>query len=280
MRTVYQHGYHAGNVADMLKHSVLVLLLRHMCKKSSPFAYAETHAGAGVYDLTGGQSLREHTAGFGRLRCASLLPDAAASLISIADRLDSDQYPGSPHIAATLCRSIDSLLLAEREEEQFALLCRAMSGDERVHAVQRDGYEALRDRSLTTPKRRGLVLMDPPYQFGSDTERLASLVQHLSVHWSAARVAIWYPLTRDAAKVSRLRTSVAGAAGQGGEVLAAELSVPRADGRGMLGSGMLLVKPPYGIEEELRELLPALGEALHDPDAPAPYESRVEWVTP
>lgn len=288
MKLPYQHGFHAGNPADCLKHSTLILLLGHMLKKSKPFVYAETHAGAGVYHLTKDQPRHEYEAGIGRLLDnfssssddidKHLLPAATTELLAIARSLGADAYPGSPHIAASLCRPGDSLVLCERAEDQHMLLCDSIGEDPRASVLRADGYAALRDRSVCDPGKRALVMMDPPYQLGSDTERVASLVGHMGRHWRAARIAIWYPVTRDADKVIRLHDAVADAVAADSEVLAAELSVPREDGRGMLGSGMLLVKPPFGIEDELRELTASLGAYLAAGQE-IPAESRVLWVS-
>ena len=270
-RLPYKHGFHAGNTADVLKHSMLCLLLQHMLMKDKPFTYVDTHAGAGMYRLDGDESstLREHDIGIGLLRRAALegqaMPDAIGALLRIAQ--DERCYPGSPSIAASLCRPCDSLFLCERAADQHALLLQAMGDDARVTALQADGYTATRDRRQCehVGRSRALILVDPPYQFGSDTEQIARLVAQLSTHWRSARLAIWYPITRDAAKVTRLHSAVKEAAN--GECLVAELrTTSQVDDGQMLGSGVLLVQPPYGIRAQLEdELLPALCRLLHVP---------------
>lgn len=247
--------------------------------------YCDTHAGAGVYDLRSdeGSTLREHDTGIGQLRRAVSLQDgpqpaAIAALLALADE-NTQSYPGSPCIAQALCRESDELLLCERAEDQFDRLMQALGRDDRVTALCTDGYKALRDRRQypQAGKRRALVLIDPPYQFGSDTEQIVRLVGHLATHWRSARVAIWHPITRDPKKVERLYAQVRAAApafeclaiemrtaGRGtSDVDSMEQGGVEAVGSGMLGSGMLLVQPPFGIDTQLKEeVLPTLGAAL------------------
>lgn len=280
-RLPYKHGFHAGNAADVLKHTVLILLLQHMQLKEKPYIFCDTHAGAGMYDLLAEESahLQEHDRGINLLRRSvtnNEQPDAVNVLLSICD--DYDGYPGSPLIANALSRPGDSMFVCERAEDQHARLVESLArrgglkNDPRITALCADGYKALTDRRSCPQagKTRALVLVDPPYQYGSDTEQIVRLVQHLSTHWRSARVAIWYPVTRDTAKVERLHSAVRDASPF--ECFAVELlydasgeddDATTAKRGSMLGSGMLLVQPPFGIETILEEeLLPALGDAL------------------
>ena len=184
-RLLYKHGFHAGNAADVLKHCVLICLLQQMTAKNKPFSYVDTHAGAGSYNLLGDEAttLGEHKAGLGILRSAveqgQELPASAAELLQISNGLDG-AYPGSPCIAARLCRPMDSLLLVERAVDQHASLVDAVGADERVTAHLADGYAVVRNRKLCPAGgKRALVLIDPPYQFGSDNDQIVS---HTPVH--------------------------------------------------------------------------------------------------
>jgi len=301
-RLLYKHGFHAGNAADVLKHCVLICLLQQMTAKNKPFSYVDTHAGAGSYNLLGDEAttLGEHKAGLGILRSAveqgQELPASAAELLQISNGLDG-AYPGSPCIAARLCRPMDSLLLVERAVDQHASLVDAVGADERVTAHLADGYAVVRNRKLCPAGgKRALVLIDPPYQFGSDNDQIATVVEYCTKHWRAARLAIWFPLTRDASKVDRLYKAVCKAAGDS-DVLTVELqtrgnaetsvsgSGRAADGGGgdvdvggMLGSGMLLVQPPFGIDAQLNELLPALDSLLTEGASVSPTLPRVSWL--
>ena len=285
-RLPYQHGYHAGNAADVLKHSILVCLLQYMLQKEKPIVYVDTHAGAGTYELLGQEAstLSEHERGIGLLRQAAAsasinnepLPQTLRMLLSIQDQAI---YLGSPVIAQGLLRpGRDSLFLCERAPDQHVRLVSSLASEPHATALCVDGYKALRDRQSCPclGKTRALVLVDPPYQMGSDTEQIARLIKHLATHWRSARCAIWYPITRDAAKTIKLHDAVRQASTPF-DCLAVELHTATEDGErggregsdsgreagGMLGSGMLLVQPPYGLQAELEEtLLPSLKKVL------------------
>ena len=230
-RLPYQHEFHAGNFADVMKHTVLLLLLQRMGDKESPFTYVETHAGAGSYDLIAGKAARLNEQADGielLLNLAdrdglSSLPAPAQTLVEMSR---GREYPGSPRIAAEQLRPQDSLLLCELAPEPHAQLCRcspidALIADGRARVLCADGYKAVRLRdgeaaagphktpwkTQKTPQKRprALVLIDPPYQMGGDTERIVQLVGHLARHWRSARVAIWLPIRDD----GRRATSVA-----------------------------------------------------------------------
>jgi 23S rRNA (adenine2030-N6)-methyltransferase len=286
-RLVYQHGFHAGCFQDVLKHTVLILLLGRMKDKASPFTYVETHAGAGIYDLD--QALPHETeAGIFQLQRAAAasspedgLPAEARALLELVQQHEHggahQYYPGSPLVAASQCRPQDALALCELADDQHARLCAALE-QWTPHATAEamameahlvDGYKALTKKhgGVATPDRRGLVFIDPPYSYGSDTQRATALARHLRVHWRSARLCVWYPATRAHSKVCDAFRE-AGV----GECLAVELFAGGAVGK---GSGMLIVHPPYGVEDELRRLLDGLTRALAREGEPPP-EARVE----
>lgn len=284
-RLPYEHGFHAGNFADAMKHTVLLLLLQRMCDKDSPFVYVDTHAGAGRYDLGGeeGARLAESTDGIGLLRSAAdrmgsaALPMPARRLIEL-DARAGEYYPGSPLLAAESLRPQDSMLLCELAPSQYSRLLScpplpSLIADGRAKVLCRDGYKVLssKDKNVLTTQKRALVLVDPPYQMGSDTERTAALILHLATHWKSARVAVWFPL-RDPGKTQRLYDQLARLDLGGKAILAAELTRGEDGGDGRLpGTGMVLVDPHYGIDAELETLLGALGDCLH-------AEARVKWL--
>ena len=280
-RLPYQHGYHAGNFADVAKHSVLLLLLQHMQRKASPYVYVDTHAGAGAYNLAGAVSsqLMEHQRGIQMLAgSSSMLPPSAAQLVSLLPD-SGDTYLGSPMIAQTLCRSQDSLILCENAPDQYRLLEESIGDDSRATLLLDDGYKALARKDVRQPQHRALVFIDPPYQFGSDTERIAALVGELRCHWRSARVAIWLPLReRERARAERLYASVVDAVSttSPADILAAELCCSEAAG---VGSGILMVNPPYGIDSELEELLPALGGLMSAEGEMGAEGASVRWLS-
>jgi len=274
-RLLYEHGYHAGNYADVVKHTALVQLLSHMTKKKSPFVYAETHSGAGGYALssTESQQLAEHEQGISMFRNQNTgqLHSSVDTLLKIMEQVSSDKdvvegdsiYPGSPMIASALCRDQDSLLFCEKEAEQFELLQNRLNADnDQITLLQENGYIALKRFENLHSSKRALIFIDPPYQMGSDSEQIASLVGFLQRHWRSARVVIWHPVSKSNRKrADRLYQLVAKAVDKSSsaELLATELYDDTID---HVGTGMLLVNPPFGIDQELKSLYSLLGNGL------------------
>lgn len=282
LRLVYQHGFHAGCFQDVMKHSVLVLLLARMCEKPSPFTYVETHAGAGRYDLEAALP-QEISGGIKLLQSdyCTTVPPEASTLLGLLDHFAEGSmryYPGSPLVAVSQCRPQDTVVLCEFAADQHELLTSVMTEVAQIHRNLptikihlADGYKALQQkRGVATPERRGLVFVDPPYSYGSDTQRAVALAVHLRVNWRSARFCLWYPATRAHSKVvDSFRGASLGAC------LAAELFRGGEDGK---GTGMLLVQPPFGIEAELRELLNGLARSLRR-EGEESLEVRVRWVS-
>ncbi|CAJ1966123.1 unnamed protein product [Cylindrotheca closterium] len=300
-RLLYEHGYHAGNYADVVKHTALIGLLKHMSKKKSPFCYVETHSGAGGYALASkeSQQMAEHEQGIStflndQTTDSDLLHPSMETLLRIMEQASSSNvdlmeggtfYPGSPMIASALCREQDSLLLCEKETEQFQLLQSRMLMDgednhnnDRVILLQENGYKALKRFENLQSNKRALIFIDPPYQMGSDSEQIASLVGFLGKHWRSARVAIWHPVSRtnreradrlyELVQKAVLGDSSSSSSSSSTELLATELYTDH-DGNdedetnpSVVGTGMLLVNPPFGIDEELKALYSSLGDAL------------------
>lgn len=274
-RLEYQHGYHAGNYADVVKHSILIMLLEHMKKKKTPFMYVDTHAGAGSYPLESKEALQlgEFEQGIGRLlEIDDELPPSLSKLVGITKKSESLIYPGSPMIAKETCREQDSFLLFEKARDQFDLLLDKVDFVEgsRTQVLNDDGYQGLSDYAYATSNLpRSLVFIDPPYQYGSDNDQAAQLVKDLSRHWRSARVALWYPASKELTeKTSRLLSLMKDAASDA-DVLALEMYPDDA-----IGTGMVLVNPPYGIEEDLREALPQIAKLLRE-EKPS---MRMKWL--
>ena len=275
----YRHGFHAGNFADVVKHSLLAMLLEALSRKPAPWAYLDTHAGAGAYDLHSPAARRtgEAAGGIGRLWTArGGLPAAAGRLCRIVAELNPGApadalprvYPGSPRVAAALTRPGDQLLLAELHPEEAYLLRGEMQGlAAAVH--ERDGYEML--KALTPPKeRRGLVLMDPPYEKADEFETAAAALITAHGRWPTGMYALWYPIKDDSARrrflrrleQSRLR-----------KILLTELYLPvQVDS--LYGTGMLIVNPPWQLDTEARSCLAALVPVLGG------ERSEVRWLVP
>src|SRR5258708_8792988 len=177
----YSHAFHAGNFADVVKHAGLARIMAHLKEKPAAFRVIDTHAGAGLYDVGGGGGRRtgEWRGGIGRLLAAQLAPDVRALLAPYLDAVEAlnpggamKVYPGSPALAQTLLRDQDRLVVCEREPNAARALAAFVHGDARAKAVAIDGYTAL--NAYVPPKeRRGLGLIDPPYEPPDQFHRLA-----------------------------------------------------------------------------------------------------------
>jgi 23S rRNA (adenine2030-N6)-methyltransferase len=276
----YRHAFHAGNFADVVKHAVLARIITHLKEKPAAFRVIDTHAGAGLYDLCGPEASRtgEWREGIGRLLAAQLSPGVRALLAPYLDAVaalnpggDMKLYPGSPALAQSLLRDQDRLVACEWEPNAARALATFVHGDARAKAVEIDGYTAL--NAYVPPKeRRGLVLIDPPYEQPDEFERLAQALAAAYRKWPTGIYALWYPIKnlRETAAFAR-RIAASGIA----RVLRAELTLARADSQRLGGSGLIMVNPPWRLEEELSVLMPALAQALGVAPAGA---ARLDWL--
>lgn len=278
----YRHGFHAGNFADVVKHSLLIQLLEALGQKATPWAYFDTHAGSGTYDLGSEQARRTREAEGGILRLWPVrgrLPAAAERLCVTVAALNPGLetgkpprlYPGSPRVALSLAREQDRVVLAELHPEEARALKAGFHREGRVAVHQRDGYEML--QALTPPReRRGLVLMDPPYEKADEFESSAAALAAAYAHWAGGIYALWYPIKDDSARRRFLRRVE-----QSGlrKLLLTELRLaPRADG--LAGSGLLVLNPPWQVEHAMRACLEGLLPLL----APEGGETEVRWLVP
>jgi len=275
----YQHAFHAGNFADVHKHAVLARILVHLCAKPAAFRVIDTHAGAGRYDLLAPEATRggEWQNGIKRLWEASPSPELGAFLAPYLDAVGAlnsggilRAYPGSPAIVQTLMRAQDRLIACELEPRAAGALAAALRADRRAKALVIDGWTAL--RAYVPPKeRRGLVLIDPPYEETSDFSRLSNELTAAYGKWPRGIYLLWYPIKERAAPdalARRLRKLALP------NVLRCELTLdPARAGVGLAGSGLILLNPPFKLDTQLRVLLPELGRIL-SPEAAC----RVDWL--
>lgn len=244
----YQHGYHAGNLADVHKHSLLAWMLAYLTQKDKPLSYLETHAGRGLYDLTDAAALKTGEAAKGIAIAADwFAPDHPyrAVLGQIRAKYGVNAYPGSPLVAAEMLRPVDSIHLAELHPQEYAALAANMAPYGGVFR-QRDGFEMA--LSLCPPDpRRGLMLVDPSFEVKTDYDTIPSLLAKVHRKWGVGVLVLWYPVLTDGPHRLMLR-ALQDAFPEG---LRHEVSFPPArDGHRMVGSGLFVVNPPYGLQDE------------------------------
>lgn len=275
----YRHAFHAGNHADVLKHAVQAFILESLCAKDKGYSYIDTHSGAGGYTLSHEwtQKKAEYQGGIARLwHEQEEWPQLAGyfAAIKAMNQVDElEHYPGSPLVAAHFQRPQDRLNLMELHHNEVELL-RQNLADDGVAIHHRDGFEGLVGLLPPTPKR-GLVLIDPPYELKEDYQRVATTLHKAYKRWPIGIYAVWYPLLAKA--VDRSEGLKAALAGLGFEqVLCAELRVQaQADDFGMHGSGMVVLNSPWKLDEKLAGLLPALSQTLAQ-DKQAGF--NLEWL--
>jgi 23S rRNA (adenine2030-N6)-methyltransferase len=264
----YRHAFHAGGFADVFKHAVLCRILHYLRAKPAAFRVIDTHAGAGLYDLAGPEASRggEWHDGIERLMAAQLAAPVAALLApylevigALNERGRLKTYPGSPALARAWLRPQDRLIACEIEPQAAAALRQNLRGDTRIKTLEIDGWTAL--GAYVPPKeRRGLVLVDPPFEQDSDFFRLARGLTAAHRKWATGIYALWYPIKGrsepDTLAKSLRRLGIA-------KMLCAELIVaPLSDPTHLNGCGLILVNPPWTLESELSVLLPALAGIL------------------
>jgi 23S rRNA (adenine2030-N6)-methyltransferase len=275
----YRHAFHAGGFVDVMKHITLTRLVEYLKLKPAAFRVIDTHAGIGRYSLTGEEARRspEWMDGIGRLLKARLPADVAALVQPYLDVVAGEnrngtlaRYPGSPLMARRLFRPQDRLSALELHPADYRKLRDLFEGDIQVRVTELDGWLAL--NAYVPPKeRRGLVLVDPPFEEPGEWERLVEGLSKAHRKWSSGLYMLWYPLKEPRevnAFVADLKaTGIA-------KMLRAELLVGPAVAGSLYGSGLILVNPPFTLEAELKLILPALNTAL----AAGRGGQRIEWI--
>jgi 23S rRNA (adenine2030-N6)-methyltransferase len=269
----YRHAFHAGGFADVIKHIVLVRILTYLQDKPTPFRVIDTHAGAGLYDLSSDEARRggEWTTGIARLLQARFSETAAPLVKPYLDIVRAfnperglQAYPGSPLITRALLRPQDRLTACEVEPNARKRLIDALRRDTQARVVDLDGWLAL--PAFVPPKeRRGLVLVDPPFEAKDEFDRLAAGFAQAFTKWPTGSYVLWYPVKsrRAADSLARDVGEVAAAATPAGKCLRLEFSVaPQAAGAGLTSAGLLIVNPPWKLAGELKSILPELEKPL------------------
>jgi 23S rRNA (adenine2030-N6)-methyltransferase len=283
----YRHAFHAGNFADVFKHALLTRILVYLMRKDAPLRFLDTHAGIGRYDLTGAQAQRsgEWRHGIARLKDAKPPAPIAALLepyLKAIGPLDAQgrtkAYPGSPAIAQDLLRTQDRIALCELHPEDRAALVANMGHDARLSIVEIDGYVAL-NAWLPPMERRGLVLIDPPYEAVNEAKHVAQALAGALAKWPTGTYALWRPI-KDRREDARFLNAIAAIGAPG--ILQCELDVghipPTANSPDPLTrTGLIIVNPPHILIDEARLLLPGLARLLAREGHGA---SSCSWLTP
>lgn len=256
----YRHAFHAGNFADVFKHALLVRLLIYLKRKETPFRVIDTHAGEGAYDLAADEAERtgEWRGGVGRLADLSGASDDVRDLLApyldclgpFDDEGKPALYPGSPTIARKLMRRQDRAIFCELRPDAFAALNRRFARDERIKAIEIDGYVGL--GAYVPPKeRRGLALIDPPFEREDEFDAAFDALTKAHAKWNSGIYALWHP-SKSERDVRRFynRLSASGIR----RIMRLSLGVG-GDEPGLRASGMAVVNPPFTFEEEARTLL-------------------------
>ena len=262
----YRHAFHAGNHADVLKHTALTLVLRYMNQKPKPYRLVDTHAGAGGYSLEGryAQKKGEFEQGIGRLWERDDLPPAVADYVQLVRQFNPqgalEQYPGSPAFAQMLLRAQDQLRLFELHPTDHRILESYLGAVKGAEVKNADGFEGLKGQ-LPPSTRRGVVLMDPSYEGHGDYARVIASLREALHRFAEGVYILWYPQVQkvEAAELPRRLEALAPKGW-----LHARLTVqePDSQGFGLAGSGVFVINPPYTLHDELLAVLPYLVDVL------------------
>ncbi|MBD8476220.1 23S rRNA (adenine(2030)-N(6))-methyltransferase RlmJ [Pseudomonas sp. CFBP 8770] len=262
----YRHAFHAGNHADVFKHIVLTRLIALMSRKEQPFAYIDTHAGLGLYDLHGDQATRtgEWLEGIARLWQATDRPALTDDYVKVINRLNTEgelrYYPGSPELARRLMRQQDRVLLNEKHPEDGQLLKENMKKDPRVAVHLGEGWHVPR-ALLPVAEKRAVMLIDPPFEQLDELRRCATALKETIGRMRQTVAAIWYPIKDDERSLKRFYQDLTSTGAP--KLLRVELLVhPLDTPQSLNGSGLVIANPPWGLEEELHALMPWLANLL------------------
>lgn len=266
VRLNYRHAFHAGNFADVVKHALLCHLVDYLKRKDKPFRVFDTHAGRGRYSLAADEAARtgEHLSGITALVGSPIWDDPALEpyrrvIEDVRAEWGPDAYPGSPQILRHLLRRQDRLSAYELHPVDAAALAAAFAGDVQVKAIELDGWLAL-GAHLPPKERRGLVLIDPPFEESGEMERIVDRLTLAWKRWPGGIYAVWYPIKRraqlaefhDLLRRSGIR-----------DVVAADFyREPLSDDERLVGSGLVVVNPPFTFAQGATQIMMALKPVL------------------
>lgn len=275
----YRHAYHAGNFADVFKHVMWMLLIERLHSKDKPFTLLDTHAGIGMYDLSSeaADKTQEYRNGILRLLEKPALNADLARFRRLILKLSESEgrsltrYPGSPYIARSLLREQDRLQLVELHPADNQVLENEFLGDKQVHVHHMDAYQALKALLPPTP-RRGMVLIDPPFEAANEFERLIEGIRQAQKRWATGCFAIWYPIksrtpiNKFLHQLSQLHTA---------PVLNLELLIRPLDDEHLHGNGMAIINPPWQLDQHAKPALQQLAGILGE-ESQGSY--KLQWL--
>jgi len=265
----YRHSFHAGNHADVLKHLVQVEVLNYLHRKDKPFIYMDTHAAAGLYSLVSEEAGKngEYLGGIAALEQPHALPDSPLlarycdAVHACREQHGDETYPGSPWLAQHYLREQDKALMFELHPQDLSRLEQLMHADRRVQVRGEDCFAGL-IAALPAPIRRGLVLIDPPYEIKSDYERVVDLLVQAHRRFATATYALWYPVV-ERTRINHLERALKHSGLRNIQLFELGIQADTQE-RGMTASGMIVINPPFTLKGELDRLLPALANHLAD----------------
>jgi 23S rRNA (adenine2030-N6)-methyltransferase len=262
----YRHAFHAGNHADVLKHTVLTLVLRYMNSKDKPYRLIDTHAGAGGYSLEGryAQKKGEFEQGIARLWSRDDLPEAVADYVQLVRDFNPqgalEQYPGSPAFAQMLLRAKDQLRLYELHPTEHKILASYLGTVKGAEVKNADGFEGLKSQ-LPPSTRRAAVLMDPSYEGHGDYPRVVASLREAIVRFPEGVYLVWYPQVSKL-EAAQLPKRLEALAPKGWLHVRLTVQEPDSQGFGLAGSGMFIINPPYTLHDEVLAVMPYLVDVL------------------
>ena len=261
----YRHGFHAGNFADVLKHTVLIHTLDYMMQKEKALRIIDTHAGAGVYKLSGAQAQknREFENGVGRLWPKADVPAAIANYLEAVrkanERGQLQIYPGSPLFMQTYMREHDRLFLHELHPSDFQFLRDCMRDDKRIKVMNEDGFAGLQ-ALLPPPDRRALVLLDPSYEVKNDYQHLVKQVIQAHKRFATGTFLIWYPVVLRQ-RIDEMELALQKSGIKNIQLMELGLQADNPE-FGMTSSGMIVINPPWTLWSAMEDTLPWLADEL------------------
>jgi 23S rRNA (adenine2030-N6)-methyltransferase len=262
----YRHAFHAGNHADVLKHTVLTLVLRYMNSKDKPYRLVDTHAGAGGYSLEGryAQKKGEFEQGIARLWSRDDLPAAVADYVQLVRDFNPqgalEQYPGSPAFAQMLLRAKDQLRLYELHPTEHKILASYLGTVKGAEVHHADGFEGLKGQ-LPPSTRRAVVLMDPSYEGHGDYRRVIAALREATLRFADGVYVVWYPQVSKL-EAAQLPKRLEALAPKGWLHVRLTVQEPDSQGFGLAGSGMFVINPPYTLHDEVLAVMPYLVDVL------------------